>query len=379
MDTNAYSAKMSRFTLSSHTQPVASASTWEDILIGLNNLLEKPPESAWWLDIRDPTEEDVNDVAQGLSIHPLTVEDIVTREPREKVEVFRNYYLISFQTLVSFSESEDDAYSEGSKTPSSAVFYILVFTNGTVTFSPSGCGHVRRVRDRVRRLYDPSILSSDWICYALMYSSLPLSLHVRSLITHSDDIVDSFAPYMQSASRESEAIEDQVFIARVDDARTLIPRVDILRKKITHLIRCLNGKLDVLNGFVKRCQAKDKHPVFPDGDLILYLGDVQDHLITTMSNLAHFDEIVGRSQANCLAQLSATNLRLSLNINEVMSKVTVLATIFVPLHLVTGLFGMNVEVPGQENKGLAWFFGIVGFFVAFMVLACAVAWRYKLL
>lgn len=184
---------------------------------------------------------------------------------------------------------------------------------------------------------------------------------------------------MQSASRESEAIEDQVFIARVDDAKSLIPRVDTLRKKITHLIRCLNGKLDVLNGFVKRCQAKDKHPVFPDGDLILYLGDVQDHLITTMSNLSHFDEIVGRSQANCLAQLSATNLRLSLNINEVMSKVTILATIFVPLHLVTGLFGMNVEVPGQEDKGLAWFFGIVGVFVAFMVLACGMAWRYKLL
>lgn len=353
---------MSRFTLSSHTQPVASASTWEGILTGLNNLLEKPPESAWWLDIRDPTEEDVNDVAEELSIHPLTVEDIVTREPREKVEVFRNYYLISFQTLVSFSEREDDVYTDGSKTPSSAVFYILVFTNGTVTFSPSGCGHVRRVRDRVRRIYDPSILSSDWICYALI-----------------DDIVDSFAPYMQSASRESEAIEDQVFIARVDDAKSLIPRVDILRKKITHLIRCLNGKLDVLNGFVKRCQAKDKHPVFPDGDLILYLGDVQDHLITTMSNLAHFDEIVGRSQANCLAQLSATNLRLSLNINEVMSKVTILATIFVPLHLVTGLFGMNVEVPGQEDKGLAWFFGIVGVFVAFMMLACGMAWRYKLL
>lgn len=162
---------MSRFTLSSHTQPVASASTWEGILAGLNNLLEKPPESAWWLDIRDPTEADVNDVAGELSIHPLTVEDIVTREPREKVEVFRNYYLISFQTLVSFSDREDDVYTDGSKTPSSAVFYILVFTNGTVTFSPSGCGHVRRVRDRVRRIYDPSILSSDWICYALMYVS----------------------------------------------------------------------------------------------------------------------------------------------------------------------------------------------------------------
>lgn len=184
---------------------------------------------------------------------------------------------------------------------------------------------------------------------------------------------------MQAAQLESEAIEDQVFIARVDDVKSLIPRVDLLRKKITRLIRALNGKLDVLNGFVKRCQAKDKHPVFPDGDLIMYLGDVQDHLVTTMSNLAHFDEIVGRSQANCLAQLSANNLRLSLNINSVMSKVTVLATIFVPMHLITGLFGMNVQVPGQHVDGLGWFFGIVGIFLTFISVACFAAYRFKLL
>jgi Mg2+ and Co2+ transporter CorA len=184
---------------------------------------------------------------------------------------------------------------------------------------------------------------------------------------------------MQAVERESEAIEDQVFIIRVDDVKSLIPRVDNLRKKVTHLIRCLSGKVDVLNGFVKRCQAKDKQPIFPDGDLLMYLGDVQDHLVTTMSSLAHFDEIVGRSQSNCLAQLSANNLRLSLTINEVLSKVTVLATIFVPLHIVTGLFGMNVEVPGQDVHGLGWFFGIVGFFIAFIVLSCYVATRYKLL
>lgn len=195
---------------------------------------------------------------------------------------------------------------------------------------------------------------------------------------------------MQAASRESEAIEDQVFIVRADDIKALIPRVDHLRKKIMRLIRALSGKIDVLNGFVKRCQSKDflaSHPgdsrtsssPFSEGDMILYLDDVHDHLVTAMSNLAHFDEIVGRSQSNCLAQLSATNLRLSLTINTVMSRVTVLATIFVPLHLVTGLFGMNVQVPGEDAGGLAWFFGIVGLFLAFTVVSCVVAARFQLL
>lgn len=195
----------------------------------------------------------------------------------------------------------------------------------------------------------------------------------------SDDIVDSFEPFTRAAERESSAIEDQVFIARIDDVKALIPRVDELRKKITHIIRCLHGKIDVLNGLVKRCQASDKHSIFPDGEMLLYLGDVQDHLVTTMLTLLHIDEIIGRSQANFLAQLSATNLRVSYKINSVMSKVTVLATIFVPCHLVTGMFGMNVEVPGQDVKGLSWFFGIVGAFVAFFIICMAVATKFRLL
>lgn len=383
---------MSRFTLySSQSQDLVSSTAWDDNLETYFTHLfnqAKGARTVWWLDVCDATEDDVNTVAQALSVHPLSVEDIATREPREKVEVFRNYYLISFQTLVSKAEDKDEQVS---KTPSSAVFFILVFMNGVLTFSPSGCSHVHRVRDRIRKMYDPAILSSDWICYALMYISLPWYMYRRTLAHKSrDDIVDSFAPHMQAASRESEAIEDQVFIVRADDIKALIPRVDHLRKKIMRLMRALSGKIDVLNGFVKRCQSKDflaSHPgdrktsssPFSEGDMILYLDDVHDHLVTTMSNLAHFDEIVGRSQSNCLAQLSATNLRLSLTINTVMSRVTVLATIFVPLHLITGLFGMNVQVPGEDAGGLAWFFGIVGLFLAFTVVSCVVAARFQLL
>ncbi|GAB1193518.1 hypothetical protein APSETT444_002739 [Aspergillus pseudonomiae] len=368
-----HSEKAPRFSyFSSQTQEVISSSSWADIFSDqfIKHLQEseRTKGNVWWLDISDATEQDVDFVSQVLSIHPLTAEDITMREPREKVEVFRNYYLISFQTLVNFAvknEEKDNPKSSAesfSSTPSSAGCYILVFKNGAVTFSPSGNGHITRVRDRIRRHPDQATLSGDWVCYALI-----------------DDIIDSFEPYLHAVERESESIEDEVFIARVDDVRSLIPRAENLRKKITYLIRALSGKVDVLNGFVKRCQAKDKQPIFPNGDLIMYLGDVQDHLVTTMSSLSHFDEIVGRSQSNCLAQISANNLRLSLNINEVLSKVTVLATIFVPLHMVTGLFGMNVTVPGQDVPGLAWFFGIVGCFIAFIVVCCTIASRFKLL
>lgn len=158
-----------QFTLySSLSHHLTPSSSWDDLLSSPTSQVLTSPDKAsiWWVDVRDPSEEDVNAVAQTLSIHPLTIEDIVTRETREKVEVFRDYYLISFQTLV---EREDDIGKEESRAPALGEVYILVFESGTVTFSPSGCGHVARVRERVRKLHDPAVLSSDWICYAIMY------------------------------------------------------------------------------------------------------------------------------------------------------------------------------------------------------------------
>ncbi|KAJ6023814.1 hypothetical protein N7540_004611 [Penicillium herquei] len=355
---------------SSKNQQTYTSSTWEGIFPHgqlddevIQEKLKSRPEPSYpvfWFDILDANEDDVNLVAQALAIHPLTTEDITLQEPREKVDVFKNYYLISFKTLLQPSPGTGDHERPG--IPSSASMYILVFQYGVVTFSPSGCNHVNRVRDRIRKMHDV-VLSSDWICYALI-----------------DDIVDSFQPICDAAASEAEAIEDQVFIARIDDVQELIPRIDSLRKKITHTVRYLHNKVDVLNGLVKRCQATDDSPpVFPDGELILYLSDVQDHLVTTLSILTNIDEMIARSQVNCLAQLSATNLRISFSVNSVVSKVTILATIFVPCHLVTGMFGMNVVVPGQDAGGLTWFFGILGAFVGFMVVSMAVAVKYKLL
>ncbi|KAL4862271.1 hypothetical protein BDV12DRAFT_207333 [Aspergillus spectabilis] len=281
-----------------HSQVLQQASSWEEL------------HSAYW-DEHEQNLEDTWAVARALCMHPLTVEDIAFQEPRQKIETFPGYYLISLRTLTSSPGKEHTEMEKdiplGPTTPNPTMMYILVFSQGTVTFSRSGCGHVSRARSRISRLHDPSVLSSDWICYALL-----------------------------------------------DDS-------------------------DVLNGFVKRCRNKGWHPALPEGDLLVYLSDVQDHLVTILAELAHLDEITSRLQSNFLAQTSVNNMRLSVRLNSGLSKVTVLATIFVPLHMVTGLFGMNVTIPGQEVESLAWFMGIVGVFCAIILAACFAAVRLKLL
>lgn len=97
-----------------------------------------------------------------------------------------------------------------------------------------------------------------------------------------------------------------------------------------------------------------------------------------MSNLAHFEKMLSRSHTNYLAQLNVTNLVLGNHVNKVLSKVTLIATMLVPMNLICGLFGMNVRVPGEGQEGLGWFFGIVGVIAAVIVLSGIAARYYKL-
>lgn len=141
------------------------------------------------------------------------------------------------------------------------------------------------------------------------------------------------------------------------------------------LMKLLGGKADVLRGFTKRCNANYK--VTPRMDIGLYLGDIQDHVVTMMTSLAHFEKMLSRSHSNYLAQLSIDNITQGNNANKVLSKITLLASILVPLNLVCGMFGMNVSVPFEGVSNLGPFFGIFGFLVLYTIIALIVARRLR--
>ncbi|KAL4996250.1 stretch-activated Ca2+-permeable channel component-domain-containing protein [Aspergillus recurvatus] len=327
---------------SSESQSTVHAAELGDLVLpgdSFRDLFQLAPEGGvWWLDVLNPTEAEVSAISRAFSIHPLTTEDILTQESREKVELFKQYYFVCFRTFYQL-----DKNSEQFMEPVN--FYMVVFRDGVLSFSFTENPHAANVRKRIGKLRDYVSLSSDWICYAMI-----------------DDIVDSFGPAIREIEVETEAIEDLVFIARMDDFESFLPRIGNLRKKVMSLMRLLGGKADVIRGFSKRCN--EQYSVTPRGDIGLYLGDIQDHVVTMMSNLAHFEKMLSRSHTNYLAQLNVTNLVLGNHANKVLSKVTLIATILVPMNLICGLFGMNVQVPGQDVPGYGWFFGIIGVLAA---------------
>jgi Mg2+ and Co2+ transporter CorA len=66
--------------------------------------------------------------------------------------------------------------------------------------------------------------------------------------------------------------------------------------------------------------------------------------------LNHYEKILSRSHSNYLAQISIEMTDANNQINDVLSKLTALGTVLIPMNLVTGLWGMNVHVPGEGGE-----------------------------
>ncbi|KAK5941778.1 hypothetical protein PMZ80_005729 [Knufia obscura] len=311
-----------------------------------------PEGGVWWLDVMNPTQAELDVIASAFQIHRLTKEDIEMQEPREKVELFRDYYFVCFRSFNMNRLSEDFL--------DPIHLYIIVTADGVLSFSYTANPHAHNVRRRISKVGDFVSLGPDYICYALI-----------------DDIVDSFAPTIRDVEAESENIEDSVFIARDSDLGALLRQIGEARKRVLNMMRLLGGKADVIKGFAKRCN--EQYDITPRGDIGLYLGDIQDHVVTMMSNLGHIEKMLSRSHANYLAQLSVDHLLKGNSTNKALAKITVFATILVPLNLITGLFGMNVHVPGMDKPGYGWFGGIIGAIALFVTCALLTARKMKLI
>lgn len=389
-----------------------------------NSSVKKEPlidPIAFWLDVLNPSEEEMKVISKAFGIHPLTTEDIFLGETREKVELFKNYYLVCFRSIdvnagrrerrsktpaaskltgnvpnkqsemrrranSVMSISSDSRRRKQSHARNSELhplnMYIIVFHEGVLTFHFAPTPHLVNVRRRARLLRDYITVSSDWISYAII-----------------DDITDGFAPMIEAIEDEVNEMEDILLKMHSGDHSEseseedenesnssssvstsvlrenqykfkgdMLRRIGQVRTRVMSLLRLLGNKADVIKGFAKRCN--EQWEVAPRNEIGLYLGDIQDHIVTMVQSLNHYEKLLARSHSNYLALINIDMTKANNDMNDVLSKITVLGTIVLPMNIVTGLWGMNVLVPGQSVTNLNWFWGIVGLLFIFG-LACA--------
>ncbi|KAG0352522.1 CorA metal ion transporter [Gamsiella multidivaricata] len=121
---------------------------------------------------------------------------------------------------------------------------------------------------------------------------------------------------------------------------------------------------------------------YRDGEILLYLGDILDHVLTMLQSLYSYEKVLARSHSNYLAQISLEINQLSNKTNNVVGTLTFFASLIVPMTFVAGLWGMNVHVPGQpgdEDEPLHWWWGLCGFMGLYCIVAVFFGKRYGLI
>jgi magnesium transporter len=160
-------------------------------------------------------------------------------------------------------------------------------------------------------------------------------------------------PVMKVIEMEVDAIEDLVLIlSHENDQTDMLRRIGMVRKRVMQLLRLMNTKADVLKTIINRYMNQS-------GETRFYLEDIHDHILTMMQNLSHYEQSLARSHSNYLAQISIDITQASNRTSDTVMRMTLLASILVPLNIITGLWGMNVRVPGEEGTNLNWFFSII--------------------
>lgn len=243
----------------------------------------------WWLDVLSPTDGEMKTLAKAFGIHPLTSEDIMLQEQREKVELFRHYYFVNYRSF------DQDANSENHLEPVN--MYVVVFREGVLSFHFSQTPHPANVRRRIRQLKDFMMLSSDWISYAIIDDITDVYLPlIQTIEDEVDDIDDKILELHSSTDPDSSSVKHRRDSTQekatgpegnTDAGTGMLRRVGDCRKKVMTLYRLLGNKADVIKGFAKRCN--EHWEVAPRSDIGLYLGDIQDHIVTMTANLSHYE------------------------------------------------------------------------------------------
>ncbi|KAJ2354064.1 CorA metal ion transporter, partial [Coemansia sp. RSA 2618] len=335
----------------------------------------------FWIDVLRPSFQEMHLLSKIFGIHALTVEDVMTQDAREKCEIHANYYFVCFRSF------DNDPNSESYLEPKCV--YSVVLREGIITFHMEPSVHQYHVLRRIRRQIDHIVVTPDWLNYAII-----------------DDVTDLLAPILHRVEFDVDAIDELVLVISSSEQSDMLLRISTVRKRIMMAMRLLQGKADVVRALIKRFESATafsttqitafpghlaERPGVPatmwsesprrngsdpaqrvgelsdavldqrkGHEIVLYLGDVLDHIVTMMQNATHYDNMLGRAQTNYLAQISIELTESSNYTNDVVAKLSALAAIVVPLNFITGMWGANVKVPGQDYDDLHYFFYILG-------------------
>lgn len=279
-------------------------------------------------------------IGEHFAIHPLTVEDIANTTQRPKVETYENYLFIVTRVPIKAAQSRTDSPCGAADTSDDAAgltagraellvteqLSVCLGKDFVLTFQEHPWGIFEPVRHRLKngsgRL---RTRGADYLVYALL-----------------DAAIDAFFPLLEAYGELVEDLETDVITKRDIDQ---IARIHDLKRNLLTARRAVWPQREMLNAIVRdetsRVCAETK----------VFLRDCYDHTIQLIDMIETYREI---TSGLIDMQLASQSNRM----NEIMKVLTIIATIFIPLSFIVGVYGMNFDTASPWNMPeLKWRYG----------------------
>jgi magnesium transporter len=267
-----------------------------------------------WINVDGLQKVDVIEkIGKHLNLHPLTLEDIANTEQRPKMEDFEHYIYIVLRML---------RYDNQGKEILSEQVSLILGQNLVLSFQETEGDVFDSIRERLRsdkgRIRK---LGADYLVYALI-----------------DAVVDNYFAVLEKMGDEIEDIEDEV-IAKPEPSTA--QAVHNLKRQSISLRKYVWPLREVISS-LERCESG-----LISKTTSVYLRDVYDHTIQVIDSIETFRDTLSGILDIYLSSVSN-------RMNEVMKVLTVIATIFIPLTFVAGIYGMNFEFMPELKSALGY-------------------------
>jgi magnesium transporter len=260
-----------------------------------------------WLGLFEPDRAELGEVQQRFGLHDLAVEDAQNFHLRPKIERYEGggVFFAVFRTARYVEDREEVEVGEVS------VFISRRFVI-TVRQGVASDLHGARLRLEDR----PELLKEG--TGAVLWAIL-------------DTIVDDYAPVIEGLERDVEEVEATVF----SGAAAPTERIYLLRREASDFYRAVHPLLGPLEALQRGTYLEVSN------ELSQFLRDVNDHLTLVNEEVAALRDVLGTVLQANMAVISNQQNEISVRQNETMKQLTLVATIFLPLSVITGFFGMN--------------------------------------
>ena len=265
--------------------------------------------------------ETLKTIGSFYDLHPLLIEDIANTHQAAKLDDYDTHLFIVLKML-RLSETQELVYEHVS---------LVLGKNYVLSFQEADGDVFDGIRNRLRIATTKiRTLGEDYLLYALM-----------------DAVVDHYFYCIESIGEKIEALEERLFDSK--DKHNWVFQLQQLKKEILKMRRAIFPLREVILRI-----EKSEHRLISKHTQ-LYLRDLYDHINQITDNLESYREMAWGLLEMYMSTVSNT-------MNEIMKVLTIIASIFIPLTFLAGIYGMNFEyIPELQYK--------YGYFVLWGVMA----------